>query len=109
MGSHRNGLGPAIDLHTGEAQEGTARLLPSLSDYEVACPLLEPGDAVLFHPRTWHRSGVNQHTQRRRAWASTWLSPDARWNRDRAPRHPLANRVEHGALVGSAGPTAAPR
>ncbi|MDO9022908.1 MAG: phytanoyl-CoA dioxygenase family protein [Deltaproteobacteria bacterium] len=97
--SHRDGLGPAIDLHTGEAQQGTTAPLPSLAGYEIVCPVLETGDAVLFHPRTWHRSGVNRHAQTRRAWASTWLPPDARWNRDRAPRHPLVGRFEHGALV----------
>lgn len=98
--SHFEALSSAVDLHTGAAQEGTRGDLPDSRRFEVVCPTLAPGDAVIFHPRTLHRSGENTSGRVRRAWASTWLSSDSRWDRDRAPRHPLASRAEHGVPLG---------
>jgi len=92
-------LGPAIDLHTGEAQHPSAAKRFDADAFERWCPVLEPGDAVIFHARTWHRSGVNHTSLPRRAWISTWLPPEARWNPARAPRHPRANTVVAGAPV----------
>lgn len=100
LGSHLDEQSPAVDLHTGAAQEGTRGDLPDPRRFEVVCPTLAPGDAVIFHPRTLHRSGENTSGRVRRVWASTWLSADSRWNRDRAPRHPLASRAEQGAPLG---------
>lgn len=100
LGSHLDKQCPAVDLHTGAAQEGTLGDLPDPRHFEVVCSMLAPGDAVIFHPRTLHRSPENTSGRIRRAWASTWLSPDSRWNRDRAPRHPLASRAEQGTPLG---------
>lgn len=101
-GSHRLGLGPAIDLHTGEPQHGTTGHVPDLAKLEHRCLELAPGDAVLFHPRSWHRSGPNVSGAPRRAWSSSWLPASARWCRARAPRHPLAAHIEDGASVADA-------
>ena len=96
-------LGPAIDLHTGDPQIGTEGRRFDASAFERRCPELAPGDALIFHARTWHRSGINRHGLPRRAWISTWLPPEARWNPARAPRHPRASTVRAGAPVGSTG------
>jgi ectoine hydroxylase-related dioxygenase (phytanoyl-CoA dioxygenase family) len=100
VGSHLGELGPAVDLHTGAAQEGSGGHLPDVGRFEVVQPTLDPGDAVIFHPRTFHRSQRNTSGSPRRAWASTWLSPDSRWNPARAPRHPLASRAAAGVPLG---------
>jgi ectoine hydroxylase-related dioxygenase (phytanoyl-CoA dioxygenase family) len=97
--SHRE-LGPAIDLHTGEPQLASQGQRFDASGFELSCPELAPGDALIFHARTWHRSGVNQGGLPRRAWVSTWLPREACWNPDRAPRHPRAPTVIAGAPVG---------
>lgn len=100
IGSHRGDVAPSVDLYTGRAQIGAGGALPDLEDAEVFCPSLAPGDAVIFHPRTFHRSGRNRSGLPRRAWASSWLSTDSRWDPSRAPRHPLAANAPAGALVG---------
>ncbi len=100
VGSHLGEEGPAVDLHTGVAQDGAPGELPDPHRFEIIRPTLAPGDAVIFHPRMLHRSGENASGRLRRAWASTWLSTDSRWNRDRAPRHPLASRAAQGAPLG---------
>lgn len=97
-GSHREGIGPAIDLHTGAPQPLHDGSVPDkLSGTTLD---LEPGDLVLLHPLLWHRSGTNATQSPRRAWSSSWLHPNVRWARDRAPRHPICSRVTDGAFVG---------
>lgn len=93
-GSHLLGRSPAIDLHTGEPQAGPTRSLPDRNAFAVECPALRPGDAVLFCPRTWHRSGRNASGARRRGWSSSWLPPDTHVVPELAPRHPLARAAQ---------------
>lgn len=100
-GSHSSGVGPAIDLHTGEAQPGSPGVMVDVARFEVVRPRLEPGDAIVFHPLLWHASGENRAGRRRRAWASSWLGASARWSHARAPRHPLCRVIEDGGAVGS--------
>lgn len=100
-GSHRAGVGPAIDLHSGAAQPGSQGAVLDLSPYNVARPRLAPGDAIVFHPLLWHASPPNRTGRRRRVWASTWLGASARFSRARAPRHPLCHVIEDGAPVSS--------
>jgi hypothetical protein len=97
-GSHREGIGPAIDLHDGRPQQGHAPILPA--EFDEAAVSLAPGDVVMFHPLTWHRSGQNRASLPRRAWSASWLHPSARWSPSRAPRHPLATRLREGDPVG---------
>ncbi|MEP7124433.1 MAG: phytanoyl-CoA dioxygenase family protein [Byssovorax sp.] len=97
-GSHRAGVGPAINLHTGAPQGGAGEPL-DLTPYPVARPALDPGDAIVFHPLLWHASPPNHAGHPRRAWASTWLGASARWSHARAPRHPLCRIIEDGARV----------
>ncbi len=99
-GSHRAGVGPAIDLHTGAAQTGSQGGLLDVSKYEIVRPRLAPGDAIVFHPLLWHASPANRSGRRRRVWSSTWLAASARWSHARAPRHPLCRSLADGAPVG---------
>lgn len=93
VGSHLGALGPAIDLHTGAPQRGSSGAALALD--RVACPTLEPGDVLLFHAKTWHRSGPNRTDRLRTAVSASFVHPAARWDHDRAPRHPLcATTVE---------------
>ncbi len=100
-GSQRAGIGPAIDLHTGAAQPGSAGMMLDPARYETARPRLAPGDAIVFHPLAWHASPANRSGRRRRVWSSTWLGASARWSHARAPRHPLCRVLQDGALVSS--------
>jgi hypothetical protein len=97
-GSHLIGRGPAIDLHTGEPQVGHPGRVPDLDVFTGECPCLSPGDAVLFWPRTWHRSGCNVSGARRRGWSSSWLAPGTPLRPELAPRHPLARDGRKGAV-----------
>lgn len=97
LGSHRTGIGPAIDLHSGEAQAGYPPAVFQPADHERACPALAPGDVLLFHPLTWHCSPPNLSGASRRVWASTWLDGGVRWYPQRAPRHPLCGHITDGA------------
>ncbi len=97
--SHLRGEGPTIDLYTGRAQEGNDLALCSLEGLPVIGPTFAAGDAVLFHPLTWHRSPPNVTGGIRRAWATSWLGPQVRWSHAHAPRHPLCARVTDGANV----------
>jgi ectoine hydroxylase-related dioxygenase (phytanoyl-CoA dioxygenase family) len=99
--SHLAGIGPAIDLHTGEAQPGSSGAMFDRGAYEVMCPRLAPGDAIIFHPLLWHASPANRVGLRRRVWASTWLGASARFSHARAPRHPLCRILADGAPVSS--------
>jgi ectoine hydroxylase-related dioxygenase (phytanoyl-CoA dioxygenase family) len=103
--SHLEGVGPAIDLHTGAAQEGSPGDLLNIekSRAPIVRPRLAPGDAIVFHPLLWHASPPNRSGRRRRVWASTWLGASVRFSRARAPRHPLCRIIEDGAPVGSLG------
>ena len=96
-GSHRLGRGPAIDLHTGEPQAGLAGQLPDRATFAAECPALAPGDAVLFRPRTWHRSGRNASGAARRGWSTSWLPPGTELRPELAPRHPLVRGGREGA------------
>lgn len=99
VGSHRLPVGPSIDLHSGLPQLGSDGPLMSSESQTIVSPGLDPGDAILFHPLTWHQSPINQQGRLRRVWASTWLTPNVRWSHARAPRHPLCSRVQDGAPV----------
>lgn len=98
-GSHLFGRGPAIDLHTGEPQAGLPGTLPSPAALVGECPVLLPGDAVLFRPRTWHGSGRNTSGAPRRGWSSSWVPSGTVVSPELAPRHPLARQAaREGAL-----------
>lgn len=91
-GSHRLGRGPAIDLHTGDAQAGLPVVQSLPASLVGECPTLAPGDAICFRPRTWHRSGRNTSGAPRRAWSISWIPRGAVVRPELAPRHPLARR-----------------
>lgn len=95
--SHLDGPGPSIDLHTGQPQPGTEGLVPS--GLIQITPELNAGDGLIFSPLIWHRSGPNLSTRPRLAWSSTWLNPEARWNSNNAPNHPLVDVIEDGDFV----------
>jgi ectoine hydroxylase-related dioxygenase (phytanoyl-CoA dioxygenase family) len=99
VGSHTSGLGAPIDLHTGEPQGCAREAVADLSEFAHRCPELSPGDALIFHPRTWHRSGPNVTGASRRVWSSSWLPAGARWCVSKAPRHPLSRHLPDGEPV----------
>ncbi|GMV44386.1 MAG: hypothetical protein AMXMBFR64_61020 [Myxococcales bacterium] len=96
-GSHLGPKGASIDLHTGLAQPGS----PGAAWQPPAgiVPRLEAGDALLFHSACWHRSGRNATQRPRRALAVSWVSSDARWCREAAPRHPILSQTQEGQEV----------
>jgi ectoine hydroxylase-related dioxygenase (phytanoyl-CoA dioxygenase family) len=96
-GSHLQGIGPSMDLHTGLPQLGTTGQIPTSMDQIT--PELKAGDALIFTSLTWHRSDVNNSGVPRLAWSSTWLHPDSRWDLQKAPNHPLSEEFKHGELV----------
>jgi ectoine hydroxylase-related dioxygenase (phytanoyl-CoA dioxygenase family) len=98
-GSHLSGIGPAIDLHSGNAQTGTKGDVIDIDAYDQVCPRVEPGDAIVFHPLIWHASAPNRSGNRRRAWSSSWLSASTRLCHARAPRHPLCKVIPDGTPV----------
>lgn len=98
-GSHKEGIGPSIDLHTGTAQPGTSAPRLGVDGYEVL--ELRAGDAVVFDARTLHSSGENRTSSARWALAASFVHVLARWSHDRAPLHPLCKKTEHGREVKS--------
>ena len=68
---------------------------------EVVSIPVSAGDAVLMHPLLWHMSPPNHTDRRRLAWIATWVTPDVRWDFERAEhpyRHTLA--PENGSRIG---------
>ena len=96
-GSHKGPVGPAIDLHTGLAQAGTTA--PAARPTSGVLPTLSPGDGVIFHARTLHRSGRSASALPRRAFAMSWVHSCARWCFHDVPRHPIRRLVREGEEV----------
>lgn len=94
--------GPPIDLHSGEPQPGFETCAVRVPEHRV-CPALDPGDAIVFAPLTWHCSGCNLDEGPRRVWASTWLAADVKWCHSAAPRHPFVRLMRDGEPVGARG------
>lgn len=92
-GSHRLGLGPSVNLHTGKPQQSSNGQIPA--GLVAVTPDLKAGDAAIFTSLTWHRSDVNSSTEPRMAWSSIWLPSSSRWDVSRAPNHPLATELNH--------------
>ncbi len=91
--SHLLGRGPAIDLHTGEPQAGAGGSIPDLDALVGVCPVLRPGDAVAFRPRTWHRSGRNISSAPRRGLVIVrGCRSVPRFKANSPPRRPLVAR-----------------
>ena len=96
-GSHLSPLGPAIDLHTGQPQPGSSAA--TITPEATSTLILDPGDLALFHARTLHRSGPNNTNRSRQGLAISFVHPDTRWSRDRAPCHPLCRTITHGEVL----------
>ena len=105
-GSHRSGVGPAIDLHRGTAQDASVPLTFEPSSWPHDCPALRPGDAVFFSPLTWHASGKRATPGQRAAWSSVWLHPSVCWHHARARAHSACRETTDGAPVGPLAPRA---
>ena len=95
--SHTLGIGPSIDLHTGEPQTGRPGIVPT--NLQQITPELTTGDVLVFTPLTWHRSGVNKTEIPRMAWSCSWLHPESHWDIQKAPNHPLAKYIQNGEQV----------
>jgi ectoine hydroxylase-related dioxygenase (phytanoyl-CoA dioxygenase family) len=96
-GSHLIGIGPAIDLTTGNPQNLTCETTtPTLI---ASYPSMKRGDAIIFTPLLWHKSGENSSSEERVAWSSSWLHPENTWDLNRAPNHPLSRKLIDGTIV----------
>lgn len=92
---YRIGRAAAVDLHTGEKQDGSGQLEPS----RPVAPELSPGDILIIGPTTLHRSGNEIGPVERIVHASIWLDMDARWDHEVAPNHPMCALTKHGELL----------
>ena len=88
----RIGRVAAVDLHTGEKQDGSGRFEPS----RFVAPELSLGDILIIGPTTLHRSGNGTSPVERIVHASIWLDMDARWDHEVAPNHPICALTKHG-------------
>ena len=88
----RIGRVAAVDLHTGEKQDGSGRFEPSRS----VAPELLPGDILIIAPTTLHRSGSGIGPVERIAHASIWLDMDVLWDHEVASSHPMCASTKHG-------------
>ena len=99
VGSHRLGPRPVIDLHDGHPQDRTRPLGFKAADWPILQPTYAPGDAIAFHPLTFHGSPAMCTPGERAAWSVAFLSPHVRWRHASAPNHPLCRTVRDGAPV----------
>lgn len=93
--SCRTGRVAAVDLHTGEMQDGSGQFEP----LRFVAPELSPGDILIIGPTTLHRSGKGIGQLERIVHASIWLDMDARWDHEVAPNHPMCALTQHGKLL----------
>ena len=101
-GSHTGGERLTTWGTNGAGDPRTALPPPDPQWFEQ--PVIAPapaGCAWVHHPFTWHMSTANGTGKPRRAWALSFISPEARWAPEHAP-HPLtsANPPESGAPIG---------
>lgn len=69
----------AIPLISGYADPPDFDALGERGDVDLVTWLVEPGDAIMFHPFTVHGSFPNQGLRPRMAFVTRWLGPNARW------------------------------
>jgi len=85
----------AINLHTGERQDGLTGFNPKI----IENPRLKPGDLLVIGSQTLHSSGLRNHGDERIAYASIFVDMDAKWDHHVAPNHPMCGETDHGALL----------
>jgi ectoine hydroxylase-related dioxygenase (phytanoyl-CoA dioxygenase family) len=63
VGTHKQGLMGSVDLHSGQPFKNEDRPIiptdPEAAGYETYCCEMKPGDIIIHHGMTWHRSGPN--------------------------------------------------
>lgn len=96
--SHLSGARPSIDLHSGKAQNNSGYCFNE-KEYKIIRPILNSGDAILFHALLFHASGINYENSNRRAWATVWLNKNVYWDPSNAPNHFLSSKVNYGDIV----------
>ncbi len=96
--SHLSGSLVSINLHTGKSQDGNGFSFVQ-KDFNIVQPILNPGDALLFHPCTFHASAKNLTKLPRRAWATVWFRKGVKFKRQNAPNHPMWKDVKDGSIV----------
>lgn len=96
--THLSGSTVSINLHTGKSQDGSNY---SFNEEGVNCiqPNLKPGDALLFHPCTFHASGKNRTQLPRRAWSTVWFQKGVKFKAQNAPNHPILKEVKDDTFV----------
>ncbi len=98
-GSHRLGVRPVVDLHTGAPQDSNLDLEFDIEDWPVAVPSYAEGDIAVFSPLIFHSSSAKAGGADRPAWSCVFLAQEVRWCHANAPNHPLCQITEDGALV----------
>jgi phytanoyl-CoA hydroxylase len=89
-GTHRLGERAPADFVVDATQPERPHLPPIDLDRcarEATPVAVRAGDAILHDPLVWHFSPGNASKRPRRAWTSSWVTPDARWAPEHAP-HP---------------------
>jgi ectoine hydroxylase-related dioxygenase (phytanoyl-CoA dioxygenase family) len=59
---------------------------------EAVAVALTAGEALVHHPLIWHMSPPNMSGRPRRAWTSSWIHPDVRFDPAHAP-HPFTHEL----------------
>jgi len=104
-GSHRDATvrfrPPTRDLTlppiAGYADPPDFDALGERGDVDLVTWLVEPGDAIMFHPFTVHGSYPNQGLRPRMAFVTRWLGADARWAPDEYSV--LDQSINEGSLI----------
>jgi hypothetical protein len=96
--THLSGTAVSINLHTGKSQDGGDFSFDE-KGVNFIQPNLKPGDALLFHPCTFHASKKNHTELPRRAWSTVWFRKGVRIKAQNAPNHPILNEVNDATLV----------
>lgn len=96
--SHLLGNQGSVNLYNGKNQDGTDSMFNE-NFFKLVQPDLEPGDALLFHPLTFHTSEPNLSAKPRRAWATVWFNKGTKWNIKNAPNHPISKHVIDNTIV----------
>lgn len=96
--SHTGGSEGSINLYNGKSQDYRGFSFDT-EGKTIIQPQLNSGDALLFHPYTFHASEPNNTAFPRRAWATVWFKKGVKWDTRNAPNHPVLGAVKDGTLV----------
>jgi ectoine hydroxylase-related dioxygenase (phytanoyl-CoA dioxygenase family) len=101
VASHKEKTGPIVHFHTGLPQDGDETPVTfDYMQYRVVTVSMSAGDAVLFHPNTFHMSNGNHTRMSRTAWSSTWAAPWTKYSPGKVPTHVKSDASLDGCTLG---------